>query len=265
MNPFSLENKVAIVTGGSTGIGRCIALEFASAGADIVVGSLGYVDRLGERIPVDLGNITAEIEARGRKAAAMEMDVRVPEQVESLVKLAADEFGRIDILVNNAGSTFACPLENLTPNGWDAIININLKGTYLCSRAAGRIMMQQKSGRIINIASMTGISGSPRMSHYGAAKAGVINLTKSLAREWAEYNINVNAIAPGYIETEGAKLIVEKALNHPPEAGGDTIPHLLRPGRPEDVALTAVFLASEASRYISGETVPVKGATDNHG
>ncbi len=249
MSQFDLSDQVAIVTGGGTGIGRTIALEFAKAGADVVVAS---------RKQVNLDKVAEEIKALGKHSLAIATDVRIPEQVDNLVKQTVDRFGRIDILVNNAGANFMCPVEEMTSNGWDTIININLKGTFLCCKAAGKVMIQQKKGKIINIASVAGIDGFPRMAHYAAAKAGIINFTKSLAAEWAQHNINVNAIAPGLIETEGVKAqmdltpdLFEKQLEAVP---------LELPGRTEDIAYTAIFLASEASRFLTGETIIVRGA-----
>ena len=250
MVQFELSNKVAIVTGARGGIGKVIALEFAKAGADVAV-----CDRI-----VDDGrleSVAEEIKSLGRHSLAVATDVRIPEEVDNLVKQTVDRFGRIDILVNNAGGSFVCLVEEMTPNGWDTIININLKGTFLCSQAAGKVMIQQKKGKIINIASADGINGSPRMAHYGAAKAGIINFTKSLAVEWAQYNINVNSIAPGPIETEAADTLGRLT---PEERQEQTkaIP-LKRRGRPQDVAYAALFLASEASSYITGETIVVQG------
>lgn len=250
MTQFDLNNKVAIVTGARGGIGRVIALEFANAGADIAI-----CDRI-----IDDGKLEGvgeQIKSLGRRSLAIATDVRIPEQVDNLVKQTVDRFGRIDILVNNAGASFVCTVEEMTPNGWDTIININLKGTFLCCQAAGRVMIRQKWGKIVNIASVDGIYGSPRMAHYGAAKAGVINFTRSLAIEWAQYNINVNAIAPGPIETEGARALGRLT----PEGWQERIKAipLGRLGRTEDIAYTAIFLASEASSYITGETIVIQG------
>ena len=250
MSQFELKDKVAIVTGGGSGIGKSIALEFARVGAKVVVGS---------RKQENLDKVAEEIKAIGGESLAIATDVRVPEQVDNLVKQTVDKFGKLDIMVNNAGASFPIAVEELSPNGWDTIININLKGTFLCSVAAGKVMIQQKSGKIINISSVAGINGSPRMAHYGAAKAGVINLTKTLAVEWAPYNINVNCIAPGMIETEGVRaqqiLTTERA-----EDDTQAVP-LQLPGRTEDVAYLALFLASEASDHISGETMVIKGVS----
>lgn len=248
MSEFDIANKVAIVTGGGTGIGRTIATEFAKAGADVVVAS---------RKQANLDSVAEEIKALGRQSLAIATDVRIPEQVDNLVKQTVDRFGRIDILINNAGASFMCAAEEMTPNGWDTIVNINLKGTFLCCRAVGKVMIQQKKGKIINFASTAGVNGSPRMAHYGAAKAGVINFTKSLAMEWAQHNINVNCIVPGLIETAGVKAQMQLSAEALEER--KKMPLLDRLGRTEDIAYTAIFLASEASRFITGETIIVRG------
>lgn len=246
-SPFDLKDKVAIVTGGGTGIGRSIAIEFARVGADVVVAS---------RNLENLEKVAAEIMSLGRRALAIATDVRKPEDVDTMVKRTLEEFSRVDILVNNAGAGFNCPLEDMSPGAWDVIMNIDLRGVFLCSRAAGKVMIQQKKGKIINISSIAGVYGSPMMAHYGAAKAGVINFTKSLAGEWAKHNINVNCIAPGPILTEGYQILRE--------AGGlgDLPPGrnaLNRWGRPEEIAYATIFLASEASSFVTGETICVDG------
>ena len=244
---FDLKDKVAIVTGGGTGIGRSIAIEFARVGADVVVAS---------RKLENLEKVAAEITGMGRRALAIATDVRKPEDVDNMVQKTMEEFGRIDILVNNAGASFRSPLEDMTPGGWDVIVGIDLRGVFLCSRAVGKVMIEQKKGKIINISSMAAVHGSPMMAHYGAAKAGVINFTKSLAGEWAKHNIYVNCIAPGAIITEGYQDVRE--------AGGlgDLPPGrnaLNRWGRPEEIAYAAIFLASEASSFVTGETICVDG------
>lgn len=249
MSQFELTDKVAIITGGGTGIGQAIALEFVKAGANVVIAS---------RKQSNLDSTVEKIKALGKNTLAIATDIRVPEQVDDLIKQTVDKFGRVDIMVNNAGASFMSPVEEMTPNGWDTIININLKGTFLCCRAAGKVMIEQKSGKIINVASTAGVNGSPRMAHYGAAKAGVINFTKSLATEWAPYNINVNCITPGLIETEGVKT----QMNLDPQAIEEQkkLPLLRRPGQPEDIAFTAIFLASEASKFLTGENIIVRGS-----
>jgi len=246
--PTALQDKVAIVTGGGTGIGRVIAREMAKVGAHIVVAS---------RNPDHINPAAEEIQQLGRQSLAVAMDVRVPDQVETLVKATLDTFGRIDILVNNHGALFQCPVEDLSPGGWNAIIGINLTGVFLCSRAVGKVMIQQKQGKIINIVSVAGLYGSPLTAPYGAAKAGVINFTKSLAIEWSKHNIYVNAVAPGPILTESGR----DRLWSTPEVQAqvrERVP-LGRYGEPEEVANTVIFLASDASSYITGETLSVDG------
>lgn len=245
--PFELRDKVAIVTGGGTGIGKAIALEFARVGAHIVVAS--------RKLP-NLEKVASEVRALGRRSLAVACDVRKPEEVDAMVQKTVEEFGRIDILVNNAGASFRAPLEDISPNGWDAVVGINLKGVYLCSRAAGKVMIPQKQGNIVNIASIAGVMGSPLMSPYGAAKAAVINFTTSLAVEWAPHNIRVNCIAPGPILTEGYQEVLRGG-------GVKQLPPALnaldRWGKPEEIAYATVFLASDASSFMTGETILVDG------
>jgi len=246
-SPFDLKDKVAIVTGGGTGIGRGIAIEFARAGADVVVAS---------RKLENLEKVAAEIKSLGRQTLAIATDVRKPEDVDSMVQKTMEQFGRIDILVNNAGASFRCPLEDMSAGGWDAVIGIDLKGVFLCSKAAGKVMIQQKKGKIINISSIAGVYGSPMMVHYGAAKAGVINLTTSLASEWAKHNILVNCIAPGPIITEGYQGVRTAGGIGDLPPGSNA---LNRWGEPEEIAYAAIFLASEASSFVTGETICVDG------
>ena len=246
-SPFDLKDKVAIVTGGGTGIGRSIAIEFARVGADVVVAS---------RNLENLEKVAAEIKSLGRRALAIATDVRKPEDVDAMVKRTLEEFSRVDILVNNAGAGFNCLPEDMSPGAWDVIMNIDLRGVFLCSRAAGKVMIQQKKGKIINISSIAGVYGSPMMAHYGAAKAGVINFTKSLAGAWAKHNINVNCIAPGPILTEGYQIVRDAGGLGDLPPGGNS---LNRWGRPEEIAYATIFLASEASSFVTGETICVDG------
>ncbi len=245
MAKFQLPGKVAIITGGGTGIGAAIAHEYVAAGAKVVLAS---------RKQENLDKVAGEIKAAGGEALAIATDVRVPEQVDNAVKQTVDTFGRLDIMVNNSGASFMIKTEELTPNGWDVIVNINLKGVFLFSVAAAKVMIPQKSGRVINISSTAGLAGSPRMAHYGAAKAGVINFTRTCAVEWAEHNITVNCIAPGMIETEGVR--AQEVLTGEVDA---SLPALRRPGAVEDISTLALFLASEEAGHISGETYPVRG------
>ncbi len=245
MAKFQLTGKVAIITGGGTGIGAAIAREYVAAGAKVVLAS---------RKQENLDKVVAELKAAGGEALAVATDVRVPDQVDNAVKQTVDTFGKLDIMVNNSGASFPIKTEELTPNGWDVIVNINLKGVFLFSVAAAKVMIPQKSGSIVNISSTAGLAGSPRMAHYGAAKAGVINFTRTCAIEWAEHNINVNCIAPGMIETEGVR--AQQVLTGEVDT---SLPALRRPGVVEDISNMALFLASEEANHISGETIPIRG------
>ncbi|HUV44912.1 MAG TPA: glucose 1-dehydrogenase [Dehalococcoidales bacterium] len=250
MSLFELKDKIAIVTGGAGGIGTCIALQYAKAGANVVAVS---------RNQENLDKVAAEIKALGRESLAIATDVCIPEQVDNMVKQTVDRFGRIDIMVNNAGrGSLPVMPEELSFEDWNTIIALNLTGPFLCSIAAGKVMIEQKSGKIINISSTAGIKGSPGMAHYGAAKAGVINLTKSLANAWAQHNINVNCIAPGLTATPGLK----SAGWMPPDKteDGTPVPPLQFPHGPEEVANLALFLASALSDHISGELIPIRGS-----
>ena len=251
LEQFRLDDRVAIVTGGGTGIGKAIALLFARAGAHVVVGS---------RKLEPLEEVARAIRDLGRKSLAVSVDVRNADQVEQLVARTLAELGRLDILVNNAGASFLSPVEAISPNGWNAVVGTNLTGVFLCCRAAGPHMIRQKKGVILNISSIAGEHGSTLMAPYAAAKAGVINFTKTLAVAWAAHGIRVNAIAPGPIATEGYEEVLRAG-------GGGTeafdlvanIVAMRRWGRPEEVAYPALFLASEASSYITGTTLFVDG------
>jgi NAD(P)-dependent dehydrogenase (short-subunit alcohol dehydrogenase family) len=198
----------------------------------------------------------AEIRARGRRAIVALADVRENEQVDDVVRKALEEFGHIDILVNNAGGMFISEIANLSERGWDAIIRANLKATFLCCKAVSATMMDKKiRGSIINIASVNALSGSPNSAAYGAAKAGIINLTQSLAIELGPHRIRVNAIAPGIIETPGT----EQWMSPEKEVETRKAVPLGRRGQPEDVAGAAIYLASDAADYVTGVTIVVDG------
>ena len=250
MSIFELQDKIAIVTGGAGGIGSSIAMEYARAGANVVVAS---------RKQANLDKVAAEIKALGRESLAIATDVCIPEQVDNMVKQTMDRFGRIDIMVSCAGSGLHIKKpEELTPDEWNAGIALNLTGPFLCDIAAGKVMMEQKSGKIINISSTAGINLNPTMIHYAAAKAGVISLTKSLAMVWAQHNINVNCIAPGFTATEG----IRRMGIVPPDKkeDGTPVPQLLRIPETENVADLAVFPASAASDHITGELMVIRAA-----
>lgn len=242
-----LKGQVAIITGGGTGIGLEIAKEMAEAGVNVAVGA---------RNMEHLNRAVQEIKGLAGRCLAVKTDVRKPEEVDNLVKKTVGEFGKIDILINNAGASFRCPFEDITPNGWDTIININLKGTFLCSQAAGKVMIQQKKGNIINISSVAGREASPYTTPYGAAKAAIMNLTKSLSVEWAKYNIRVNCLAPGPVVTEGYLGVLARGGITEPPKGPQAIG---RWGQPEEIARVVLFLASEASSYLVGQTIFVDG------
>ena len=251
----SLEKTVAIVTGGSTGIGRSIALEFAKEGASVVI--------CGRR-KTNLEKVAEEINALGKCSLAVAADVSVKSQVQGMVKQTVDSFGSIDILVNNAGIIHAAPLVEVTETEWDEVIDINLKGVFLCMQAVAPYMMNQKHGKIINISSICGRGGALNDgAPYCASKAGVILLTQVAAWELGQYNINVNNIAPGLVLTPmaGQGKTKEEFAQFLEERKKGTVLH--RVGNPEDIARTAVFLASEDSSFISGQTVPVDGGRTN--
>ncbi len=244
---FALVNKVAVVTGSGRGIGEGIALGFADMGADVVV-----VER--DEEPAEA--TATEIRDRDRKALVILSDVRENEQVDDIVRKTLDEFGKIDILVNNAGGMFRSEVAEISERGWDAIIRANLKATFLCSKAVTAVMIDKKTkGSIINIASVNALSGSPGSAAYGAAKAGIISLTQSLAIEVAPHNIRVNAIAPGIIDTPGTV----QWMSPEREAEIIKVVPLSRRGTPEDVAGAAIYLASDYADYVTGQTIVVDG------
>jgi len=240
-----LKDKVALITGGARGIGQAIAMAFAKEGADIAVADVN----------LETAQETAsEIELLGRKALALEMDVTSYEKVEEGVNKILDKMGKVDILVNNAGITKDNLLLRMSQSEWDAVINVNLKGTFNCIRAVSRPMVKQRSGRIISIASIIGLMGNPGQANYAASKAGIIALTKTVAKELASRNINANAVAPGFIQTEMTAKLPEDIKKRMLEA----IP-LAKLGTPGDVANLCVFLASDESSYITGQTIIIDG------
>jgi len=243
---LSLENNVAIVTGGTRGIGRAIALEFADRGAAVVV---NY-----NKSPESAEEVVKKIQEAGGKAAAFQADVSDFKQAEALVKFAIDTFGDLHILVNNAGITRDQLIMMMPEADWDAVINTNLKSTFNCSKAAVKHMMRKRTGRIINMASVAGQMGNPGQTNYSASKGGQIAFTKALAREVSARNITVNAIAPGFVDTEILDAMTPEAL----EAALKLVP-LGRKGKPEEIAFTATFLASDGAAYITGQVIGVDG------
>ncbi|MEC2037799.1 3-oxoacyl-[acyl-carrier-protein] reductase [Bacillus altitudinis] len=241
-----LTNKTAVVTGASRGIGRSIAIDLAKKGANVVVNYSGNEAKANE--------VVDEIKALGQQAFAVKADVSNAEEVQALMKQAVDTFGSIDILVNNAGITKDNLLMRMKENEWDDVININLKGVFNCTKAVTRQMMKQRSGRIINVASVVGVCGNPGQANYVAAKAGVIGLTKTTAKELASRHITVNAVAPGFISTDMTDKLDENVQTEMLKQ----IP-LARFGAPEDISNVVVFLASKGAGYITGQTIQVDG------
>ncbi len=243
---LSLENKVALVTGGSRGIGRAIALEFAARGAAVVV---NY-----HKSPEAAEEVVKKIKAAGGKAAAFQADVSDFKQAEALVKFAVDTFGDLSILVNNAGITRDQLIMMMPEADWDVVINTNLKSAFNCSKTAVKHMIRKRVGRIINMASVAGQMGNPGQTNYSASKAGQIGFTKALAREVAARNITVNAIAPGFVDTEILDAMTPEVM----EAALKMVP-LARKGKPEEIAYAAAFLASDEAAYITGQVLGVDG------
>ncbi|MFA6350151.1 MAG: 3-oxoacyl-[acyl-carrier-protein] reductase [Candidatus Omnitrophota bacterium] len=242
---MKLKDRVALVTGAAQGIGREIALAFAREGADVIVGDVN----------LEKASATAkEIEALGRKALAIELNVTDSKKVDEVINKILDKFAKIDILINNAGITKDGLLLRMKEEDWDAVISVNLKGTFLCTKAVSRVMLKQHSGKIVNIASIIGIMGNAGQANYAASKAGIIALTKTTAKEFASRNINVNAVAPGFIQTDMTAKLPEEVKQKMLAA----IP-LNKLGTPLDIANLCIFLASADSDYITGQVIIVDG------
>jgi NAD(P)-dependent dehydrogenase (short-subunit alcohol dehydrogenase family) len=242
-----LKDKVAIVTGARRGIGKAIALEMAREGAKVVVSDIELKE---------CEAVCGEIKALGSEAIAVKCDVTKKHEVDGMVEKAVQKFGRLDIMVNNAGVYVAKPFTETAEKDWDFILNVNLKGMFLCASAAAKHMIRQKAGKIISTASIAGKVGFADSSAYCASKGGIISMTRELAMELAPYNINVNAVAPGVIETNMTKGMLEDEKAKQGLLMG--IP-LRRVGKPEDIAKAVVFLASEESGYVTGHTLVVDG------
>ncbi|SFR67479.1 SDR family NAD(P)-dependent oxidoreductase [Halogeometricum limi] len=248
---FGVAGQTAIVTGASSGIGKTIAEQFAAGGADVVVCSREQenVDPVADGI----NERTGDGDGTGGQALAVECDVTDRDAVEALVEATVEEFGGVDCLVNNAGASFMASFDDISENGWETIVGINLTGTYHCTQAAGEYL-RDGGGTVLNLASVAGTQGAPFMSHYGAAKAGIVNLTTTLAYEWASEGVRVNCIAPGFVATPG----VESQMG----VSGENIDRdevERRIGLTEEIADLAQFLASPASSYVVGETIVAQG------
>jgi 3-oxoacyl-[acyl-carrier protein] reductase len=248
---INLKDKVALVTGASRGIGRAIAMTLAGAGALVVV---NY--KSNTAAADDVVSVIAAAEGR---AAAIQADISEPVEVERLFKEMLDRYGKVDILVNNAGITRDTLLLRMKEEDFDAVLQTNLRGVYLCTKAVLRPMTKARSGRIVNITSVVGLMGNAGQANYAAAKAGIIGFTKAAAREMASRNITVNAVAPGYIETELTGVLSETVR----QAILENVP-LGRLGQPQDVANLVCFLASDAAGYITGQTLTVDGGMVMH-
>ena len=238
-----LSGKTALVTGASRGIGKAIALELARQGASVAINFAGNADRA--------AGVVSEIQSLGGKAIAIQGDVADAKRVTEMVQETIGEFGRLDILVNNAGITRDTLLMRMKESDWDAVINTNLKGVFLGTKAVTRQMMKQRSGRIINIASVVGLAGNAGQANYVAAKAGVIGLTKTTALELAPRGITVNAVAPGFIDTDMTKELPQDELKN-------LVP-MKRFGKPEEVSALVGFLCSDEASYITGEVISING------
>jgi 3-oxoacyl-[acyl-carrier protein] reductase len=243
---LTLKDRIAIVTGASRGIGRAIASDFAGRGATVVV---NY-----NQSAAEAQNLYDEIDAAGGRAALFQADVSDLAQAQNLVKFAVDTYGDLHILVNNAGITRDGLIMTMSEADWDSVITTNLKSTFNCSKAAVRHMIRKRYGRIINIASVAGEMGNPGQTNYSASKAGQIGFTKSLAREVASRSITVNAIAPGFVDTEILQAMNQETL----EAAIKMVP-LGRKGKPVEIAYAAAFLASDLAGFITGQVLGVDG------
>jgi 3-oxoacyl-[acyl-carrier protein] reductase len=240
------KNKTVIVTGGSRGIGKAIALSFGAKGANVVV---NYTASEGKALEV-----VEEVKSLGGDAIAVKCNVAVAEDVENLLKATKDAYGQIDYLVNNAGITRDTLLIRMKEDDWDAVMDTNLKGVFLCTKIIGKAMIKQKYGQIVNMTSVVGVMGNAGQANYAASKAGVIGFTKSSAKEFAARGITVNAVAPGFIRTEMTDVLAEDVK----EAYANAIP-LKKMGEVEDVANAVMFFCSDSAKYITGQTLQVDG------
>ncbi len=243
---MNLQGKTAIVTGGSRGIGKGIALKLAELGANVVI---NYTSSL-----VTAEETAAEINKSGGSAIIFKANVRNADEVKELIQSTKEKFGSIDILINNAGITRDMLLMKMSEQDWDDVLDINLKGAFNCIKAVTRIMMKQRAGKIVNVSSVVGVMGNVGQANYAASKAGLIGLTKSVAKELAARNINCNAIAPGFINTE----MTDKIPENIQKTYVNSIP-FKRFGTPEDVANAVAFLVSDQSKYITGQVLHIDG------
>ncbi|MBF8982175.1 3-oxoacyl-[acyl-carrier-protein] reductase [Lutibacter sp. B2] len=243
---MNLDGKTAIVTGGSRGIGKAIAMKLAQLGANIVVNYTSSAQQAEDVVEL--------IKNMGREAIAIKANVANFDEVQNFISQAEEKFGEIDILINNAGITKDKLLIKMNEDDWDKVIEVNLKGTYNCTKAVSRKMMKQRSGKIVNVASVVGVNGNAGQSNYAASKAGIIGFTKSIAKELGVRGINVNAVAPGFIQTNMTDVLSDEVKNHIMSQ----IP-MKKLGTPEDVANTIAFLCSDEAKYITGQVINIDG------
>jgi len=248
---ISLEGKIAVITGAGRGIGKSIAIALAEAGADVVLAS---------RTVSQLEKVAQEVRSLGRRALPIQTDVTMKESVERLMLAAVENLGDLHILVNNAATMSPGPLLDQSEEEWDRVMAVNLKSVFLCTQAAGRYMIKKNYGKIINIASTGGEIAGPMNASYHASKAGVILFTKSIALEWIKYNINVNAVGPGFVDTELVDQFIQKKSR---ESSLKGIP-IKRFAEPREIAHLVVFLASDLSGYMVGEHVIIDGGLTIH-
>jgi NAD(P)-dependent dehydrogenase (short-subunit alcohol dehydrogenase family) len=246
---FNLSGKVGIVTGGNRSIGKTLALSLADAGADVVVVAAHNVDSAHQ--------VEEEIHRKGRKCLAVKADVSIKTDVQEMVSKTMERYGKIDILINNAAINIFSPAVDFSLEDWNKVLSVDLTGAFLCAQAVGKIMIAQRKGKIINLASVGGLCGTYRKAvAYDSSKAGVINLTRSLGVEWGKYNINVNAIAPGMVESDLTRTRLEDQSFR--KYFLERVP-LGRIGQPEDLVGVVIFLSSEASNWITGQTIVIDG------
>jgi NAD(P)-dependent dehydrogenase (short-subunit alcohol dehydrogenase family) len=250
---FSLEGKAALITGGSRGIGEAAAVLLAQAGADVAVSS---------RKLEGLERVAAMVKAEGRRALAVPAHAGRIEELQPLVDRVVSEFGRLDILVNNAGTNFFAPAIDMDERAWDTVLNLDLKGVFFLSQAAARVMRGQGGGSIVNVSSISGLRPQVPTAHYSVAKAGVMMATRALAVEWAEFNIRVNCIAPGAIDTrlyDAIYALLPEEQRGPTMAAAAARIPMKRVGKPHEIADAILYLASDASSYVTGQTFAVDG------